>query len=139
MPHVFALEGVDVSTLGALADSSPSGVTTSGSNVAVVSYPPWGVPLAPSGAPIGPARIETPVFGPGGTPVPPYQRFPARGPICNYCEPDPTAAYITGGFGDAASAFKDHPVMGAVATLGGALILGGLVGGAVIWLLGKKS
>lgn len=76
MPHVFTLEGLNDAQLAGLHDEP------------VVSFPEAGQPLAPHEAIVGPTRVATLVYGPGGTPVMYRQRFPARGPVCDYCDPE---------------------------------------------------
>ncbi len=134
MPHVFTLEGPNLSALGAAQGLGV--VSASGSGMTVVHYPQYGTPLAPAGDPIGPARPETPVFGPGGTPVMYRRRFPARGPVCDYCEPNIIA--ISNGLGDDAPQgdFFLRQTDGALAAimLGGTLVGGALLGGYAYWL-----
>ena len=133
MPHVFTLEGANLS-------AEP-----------VVSFPQAGSPLAPHGAPIGPARPPTLVFGPGGTPIMYRRRYPARGPVVDYCDP----SYFTvmdGGqtvipyqqqqLGDGVIIDflrKQHPVVAGAMVLGGSLLTGLLFGGFAVWLLYKTG
>jgi len=76
VPHVFTLEGLSDAQLAGLRDAP------------TVSFPQAGQPLAPHQAIVGPTRVATPVFGPGGTPQMYRLRYPARGPVCDYCDPN---------------------------------------------------
>lgn len=120
MPSVFTLEGPDL-------DAYDYGAYDSGMPI---YYPQWGVPISPHGAPIGPARVPTPVFGPGGTPVMYRRSYPARGPVCDYCDPN---QYTTlGGFVEAFQAQGSGIVTAGI--IGGAALSGVLLGGLAIWI-----
>ena len=133
MPSVFTLEGPDLSAFS--GGSAPMGqLSASGSGMTVVAFPAYGSPLAPTGTPIGPARPETPVFGPGGTPMMYRRQYPARGPVCDYCDPTDLA------LGDAAS-FLDQRSFGTASAIvvGGAVIAGALLGGFAVWTRRRAS
>jgi hypothetical protein len=131
MPHVFTLEGPDLSAMPTF------------------SYPPAGSPLAPSQSIVGPTRVATMVFGPGGTPVMYRRRFPARGPVCDYCDPN----YFTvadGGqqvipfqrqqFGDATDFLdKQTPLVAGLMILGGALATGIVLAAGGVWLYRRSG
>lgn len=127
MPHVFTLEGANIEALQA------------------VSFPPAGSPLAPHAAIIGPTRVATPVFGPGGTPQMYRRRYPDRGPVCDYCDTSQFAV-MSGGqtvipyrrqqFGDASSFIaRQSPVTAGAIMVGGSLAVGGALGGFAAWLI----
>jgi hypothetical protein len=130
MPSVFTLEGPDLGALGAPHRRPEPGIlSASGSGMTIVNYPSYGTPLAPAGDPIGPARPETPVFGPGGTPVPYRRHYPARGPVCDYCDPQ----YVA--LGDATD-FLNRQSPGAqnAIVVGGTMLAGVFLGGFAVWL-----
>ena len=136
MPHVFTLEGLTSTQLAGLS-ASP-----------VVTFPPAGSPLAPHAAIVGPTRVATPVFGPGGTPIMYRRRYPARGPVCDYCDPD-YFTVMNGGqqvipprqqFGDAADFLhKQNPVVAGLIMAGGAIAVGALLSGYGVWLYNKAG
>lgn len=137
MPHVFTLEGLSAAQLAA-TDSS----VTPNTGVTVVHYPAWGQPLAPTAQPIGPARPQVPVFGPGGTPVPYQRTYPARGPVCDYCSPE--AAALNGasaGLGTDVTEFlrKQNPLVAGTLVLGGSLLTGVVLGSLSVWILHKAG
>jgi hypothetical protein len=84
------------------------------------------------------------VFGPGGTPQMFRRRFPARGPVCDYCDPN----YFTvadGGqtvipfqrqqFGDTSDFLSEQsPLVAGLIILGGALAAGAALSGFGVWL-----
>ena len=130
MPHVFTLEGPDLSAMP------------------MVSFPPAGQPLAPHQAIIGPTRVATPVFGPGGTPQMYRQRFPARGPVCDYCDPHQFIV-MDGGkmvipqqqLGDSVTDFLDRqtPLAAGAMVVGGALLTGAALSLFGVWLYRKSG
>lgn len=138
MPHVFTLEGAHIG--------------------AEVNFPEAGQPLAPHEAIVGPTRVAPMVFGPGGTPIMYRRRYPARGPVCDYCDPDYFTA-MNGGqavipyrqqqlgdygryrprqLGDA-EAFLDRqtPVVRTSLVAGSALAVGAALAGLGVWLYHK--
>ena len=137
MPHVFTLEGLSAAQLAA-TDSSVTPTT----GVTVVHYPAWGQPLAPTAQPIGPARPQVPVFGPGGTPVSYRRAYPARGPVCDYCSPE-TAALNgdSAGLGADVTDFlrKQNPLVAGALVLGGSLLTGVVLGSLSVWILHKAG
>lgn len=162
MPSVFTLEGPDLSTLGTMQmagggvisssgnnmsimpyDSSVAnmartrnGFGVSGNNMDVIFYPEWGSPISTAnGSPIGPARIEPPVYGPGGTPQMYRRQYPARGPVCDYCDPNEYAV-----LGDPIDTLNDKPssFMTAV-VIAGTIAAGAALGGLGIWMFNKSG
>ena len=130
MPHVFTLEGPNLAALGTASGS----VEASGSGMTITHYPTNGTPLAPAGDPIGPARPPTPVFGPGGTPVMYRRSFPARGPVCDYCDPS-MIVFTNNGLGDGADFFDQQSTGAQIAMLtGGTIIAGGILGALAIFV-----
>lgn len=139
MPHVFTLEGNTPSQLAGLR-AGP-----------VVSFPPGGSALSPSTAIVGPTRVATQVFGPGGTPVMYRRRYPARGPVCDYCDPNyftvmnggqPTIPSHTQQFGNADAVEwlrQRNPLVAGLLILGGSLASGAALGGFAIWLSRKVA
>lgn len=139
MPHVFTLEGLSSAQLAGLG-AEPT-----------VTFPPGGSPLAPHVAVIGPTRVATQVFGPGGTPVMYRRRYPARGPVCDYCDPN-YFTVMNGGqhvipprqqqFGDSDVVVeflrKQNPIVAGLLVLGGSLATGAVLSSFAIWLY-KKS
>jgi hypothetical protein len=131
MPHVFTLEGPDLSALP------------------TVTYPPAGSPLAPSIAIVGPTRVATMVFGPGGTPQMYKRRYPARGPVCNYCDPNyytvadggqQVIPYKKQQFGDSGDFFaRQNPLVAGLMILGGALAAGAALAAGGVWLYRRTS
>jgi hypothetical protein len=131
MPHVFTLEGPDLSAMPTF------------------SYPPAGSPLAPSQSIVGPTRVATMVFGPGGTPVMYRRRFPARGPVCNYCDPNyftvadggqQVIPYQRQQFGDSTDFFaKQTPLTAGLMILGGALAAGAVLAAGGVWLYRRSG
>jgi hypothetical protein len=103
----------------------------------VVNFPSNGQPLAPHGAPIGPPRVPEPVFGPGGTPVMYRRRFPNRGPVCDYCEPENFIGLGHTQFSGAAMDWlnRQNPWVAGAVILGGSLLTGTLLAGGSIWIL----
>jgi hypothetical protein len=137
MPHVFTLEGLSAAQLAA-TDSA----VTPNTGVTVVNYPDWGQPLAPTAQPIGPARPQVPVFGPGGTPVPYRRAYPARGPVCDYCSPEAAALNGDGaGLGADVTDFlrKQNPLVAGALVLGGSLLTGVVLGSLSVWILHKAG
>lgn len=138
MPHVFTLEGP---TPGQLAGLSAE---------PVVTFPPAGSPLAPHAAIVGPTRVATPVFGPGGTPVMYRRRYPARGPVCDYCEQN-NFIVMDGGMdvipprqqlGDNAVVDwlrQQNPLVAGLLILGGSLATGAALSGFAVWLYYKAG
>lgn len=136
MPHVFTLEGLSTAQLAGLS-AEP-----------VVTFPPAGSPLAPHAAIIGPTRVATPVYGPGGTPVMYRRRYPARGPVCDYCDPD-YFTVMNGGqqvipyhqqFGDATDFLsRQRPFVAGAMVLGGSLAAGTLLSLFGVWLYKKAG
>jgi hypothetical protein len=136
VPHVFTLEGLTTTQLAGLS-ASP-----------VVTFPPAGSPLAPHAAIVGPTRVATPVFGPGGTPQMYRRRYPARGPVCDYCDPN-YFTVMNGGqqvipprpqLGDAADFLhRQNPVVAGLIMVGGAIAAGALLSGYGVWLYKKSS
>jgi hypothetical protein len=135
VPHVFTLEGNTPAQLAGL-------------NANVVMYPPGGSAISPHAAIIGPTRVATQVFGPGGTPVMFRRRYPARGPVCDYCDP----SYFTvmnGGqqvippqqqLGDVVDFLRErNPVVAGLMILGGSLATGAVLGGLAIFLMKKAG
>ena len=136
MPHVFTLEG-----------NTPAQLAGLGANI--VSYPPAGSAISPHAAVIGPTRVAMQVFGPGGTPVMYRRRYPARGPVCDYCDP----SYFTvmnGGLqvipqqqqqlGDVVDFLRArNPVVAGLMVLGGSLATGAILGGLAIFLMHKAG
>jgi hypothetical protein len=131
MPHVFTLEGASF-----------------GADAEVVHYPQAGQPIAPHQAIVGPTRVAVPVYGPGGTPVMYRQRYPSRGPVCDYCDP----AYFTamnGGqavipyrpqLGDAEAFLnRQTPVVRNTMIVGGALTVGAALSMLGVWLYYKSG
>jgi len=124
MPHVFTLEGASF--------GEP------------ISFPPAGSPLAPHQAIIGPTRVATPVYGPGGTPQMYRQRYPDRGPVCDYCDPAQFAVMSSSQmvipfqqdqFGDVDTFLrKQNPIAAALMVIGGSLAAGAALGGFGILL-----
>jgi hypothetical protein len=133
MPHVFALEGLSATQLAGAQLAAPTSITPN-SGVTVVHYPQDGSPLGPHGVPIGPARPQVPVYGPGGTPVAYRAAYPARGPVCDYCAPT-TAALNGPGLGFDLTEYlgRQSPAMTAAIGLVGAMLVGSLLGGAAVW------
>ena len=133
MPHVFTLEGNTPAQLAGLTAS--------------VSYPPGGSAMSPSTVIIGPTRVATQVFGPGGTPVPFRRRYPERGPVCDYC--DPNHFTVMGGglqvipqqqLGDAVDFLRErNPIVAGLMVLGGSLATGAILGGLAIFLMRKAG
>lgn len=133
MPHVFTLEG--------LSDAQLAGL-----NAAPVNFPEAGQPLAPHQAIVGPTRVAPMVFGPGGTPVMYRRRYPARGPVCDYCDPDYFTA-INGGqavipyrqqLGGAEEFLeRQTPVVRTSLVAGGALLVGAGLATLGVWLYHK--
>ena len=141
MPHVFTLEGAHIG--------------------ADVNFPEAGQPLAPHEAIVGPTRVATPVYGPGGTPIMYRRRYPARGPVCDYCDPDyftamnggqtviPYRPQQFGDFGraryrrqlgqDPATTFLDRqtPMVQTGLAAGGAIVVGAALAGFGVWLYHK--
>jgi hypothetical protein len=118
--------------------------------MAQVSYPPAGSsPLGPHGAIIGPTRVATPVFGPGGTPQMYRSRFPARGPVCDYCDPNyytvasggqDVIPYQQQQLGDAVDFLrKQNPVVAGLLVLGGSLLTGTVLSLGAVWLYKKAG
>lgn len=133
MPHVFTLEGLSAAQLAQLGNANSS--VTPNSGVQVVYYPDWGQPLAPTGSPIGPARPQVPVYGPGGTPVPYRATYPARGPVCDYCAP-PMAALNGPQLGDVTEFLRrQNPLVAGALVLGGSLLTGTVLGSLAVWIL----
>jgi hypothetical protein len=136
VPHVFTLEGLTTTQLAGL------------STAPVVTFPPAGSPLAPHAAIVGPTRVATPVFGPGGTPQMYRRRYPARGPVCDYCDPH-YFTVMTGGqqvipprpqLGDAADFLqRQNPVVAGLIMVGGAIAAGALLSGYGVWLYKKAG
>ncbi len=134
MPSVFTLEGAQGFDPGIMAPNTRGSVDASGSSgLMVVNYPPWGQPLAPTGTPIGPARPETPVYGPGGTPIQPRYRYPPRGPIHDYNYPP---KQIT--LGDSSTFLSSQPTGIGVALMIGGALLGGIALGGASLLVRRK-
>jgi hypothetical protein len=136
MPHVFTLEGLSTTQLAGLS-AEP-----------VVTFPPAGSPLAPHAAIVGPTRVATQVFGPGGTPVMYRRRYPARGPVCDYCDPSYIVAdggqqvipYQPQQFGDALDYLRrQNPLVAGLMILGGAIASGAALGGFAYWLHKKSA
>lgn len=127
MPHVMTLEG-------AFAQSTNLQAAFAQTTDHVVNFPTNGIPLAPAGDPIGPPRVPEPVFGPGGTPVMYRRRFPNRGPVCDYCEPE---NFI--GLGGSMTNFinRQSPVVAGSLIFGGAAVASGLLGLMSIWIYRK--
>lgn len=135
MPHVMTLEGADL------------GAGNGNAGPPVVYFPQAGSPLAPHQAIVGPTRVAPIVYGPGGTPVMYRRRYPARGPVCEYCDPD----YFTvmdGGqhmipyrqqFSGAAEAFlfQQKPGVANSIVIGGAILTGVLLSGLGVWMYHK--
>ena len=135
MPHVFTLEGLSATQLAAT-----NGSVTPNTGVTVVNYPEWGQPLAPTAQPIGPARPQVPVFGPGGTPVPYRRMYPARGPVCDYCAPT-TAALNGSNLSADVTEFlrKQNPLVAGALVLGGSLLTGFVLGSLSVWIIHKAG
>lgn len=135
MPHVFTLEGNTPAQLAGLRAS-------------VVSYPPAGSAISPHATVIGPTRVATQVFGPGGTPVMFRRRYPARGPVCDYCDPN-YFTVMNGGLqvipqqqqlGDVVDFLRErNPVVAGLMVLGGSLATGAILGGLAIFLMRKAG
>jgi hypothetical protein len=134
MPHVFTLEG--------LTDAQLAGLSAE-----PVNFPEAGQPLAPHQAIVGPTRVAPMVFGPGGTPIMYRRRYPARGPVCDYCDPDYFTS-INGGqavipyrrqLGTSAEAFLDKqtPAVSTSIVAGGALVVGAALATFGVWLYHK--
>lgn len=133
MPHVFTLEG--------LTDAQLAGLSAE-----PVNFPEAGQPLAPHQAIVGPTRVAPMVFGPGGTPVMYRSRFPARGPVCDYCDPD-YFTVINGGqtvipyrrqLGDIETYLdRQTPAVRNTMIAGGALAVGAALAGFGVWLYYK--
>lgn len=129
MPHVFTLEGAN---LGA----EP------------VNFPEAGQPIAPHQAIVGPTRVAPMVYGPGGTPIMYRRRYPARGPVCDYCDPD-YFTVMNGGqtvipyrqqqLGDSVEAFleRQSDTGRTVMVVGGALGVGAALATLGVWLYYK--
>lgn len=137
MPHVFTLEGNTPAQLAGLS-ASP-----------VVTFPPAGAaPLSPTATIVGPTRVATQVFGPGGTPVMYRRRYPARGPVCDYCDPN-YFTVMNGGqqvippqqqLGDVVDFLRErNPVVAGLMILGGSLATGAVLGGLAIFLMKKAG
>jgi len=136
VPHVFTLEGNTPAQLAGLSAN-------------VVNYPPGGSAISPSTVVIGPTRVATQVFGPGGTPVQFRRRYPARGPVCDYC--DPNYFTVMGGglqvippqqqqLGDVVDFLRErNPVVAGLMVLGGSLATGAILGGLAIFLIRKAG
>lgn len=119
----------------------PAHATFGDPSLVTVNFPAYGSPLAPHGAPIGPARPETPVFGPGGTPVMYRRHFPDRGPVVDYCAP---AVYVgpdgssNGNLGDVSDFIgQQTPAVGAAMVVGGTLAIAALLAGGAVFILKK--
>lgn len=123
MPHVFTLEGAN--------------------------FPEVGQPLAPHATIIGPTRVATEVYGPGGTPTLHRRRFPARGPVCDYCDPDyftvmnggqPMIPYRPQQFGGADDFLsRQSPLVAGSIVIGGALTVGAVLATVGVWLYYKAG
>lgn len=136
MPHVFTLEGLSNAQLAGLS-AGP-----------VVTYPPAGLPPAAHQAIVGPTRVATPVFGPGGTPIMYRRRYPARGPACDYCAPNQFIVADGGQmvlpprvqFGDAVGFLRQqNPLVAGLLVLGGAVASGALLSGLALWLYRRSG
>lgn len=133
MPHVFTLEGLTDAQLAGLGAES-------------VNFPEAGQPLAPHQAIVGPTRVAPMVFGPGGTPIMYRRRYPARGPVCDYCDPDYFTS-INGGqavipyrrqLGDIETYLdRQTPAVRNTMVAGGALAVGAALAGFGVWLYYK--
>jgi hypothetical protein len=130
VPHVFTLEGASF-----------------GADAEVVHYPQAGQPLAPHQAIVGPTRVATPVYGPGGTPIMYRRRYPARGPVCDYCDPDyftamnggqaviPFRRQQLGGVDEFLA--RQTPAVASSMIVGGALTVGAALSILGVWLYYK--
>lgn len=137
MPHVMTIEGLTSDQLASLG-AEPT-----------VAFPPAGSPLAPHAAIVGPTRVATPVYGPGGTPVMYRRRYPARGPVCDYSESKQDFVVVDGGqhvipprqqLGDVTDWLRQrHPLVAGALILGGSLLTGAAVSGLAIWLYYKAG
>lgn len=135
MPHVFTLEGNTPAQLAGLSAN-------------IVSYPPGGSAISPATAVIGPTRVATQVFGPGGTPVMFRRRYPARGPVCDYCDPN-YFTVMNGGLqvipqqqqlGDVVDFLRQrNPIVAGLMVIGGSLATGAILGGLAIFLMKKAG
>lgn len=133
MPHVFTLEGLTDAQLHGLG-ADP------------VNFPEAGQPLAPHQAIVGPTRVAPMVFGPGGTPIMYRHRYPARGPVCDYCDPHYFTS-INGGqtvipyrrqLGDVEAFLeKQTPAVSTSIVAGGALLVGAGLATFGVWLYHK--
>lgn len=138
MPHVFTLEGLTPQQLAGAMNTAGGVQAALSPPLPTVHFPTNGTPLAPAGAPIGPARPLTPVFGPGGTPLPYRAQYPARGPVCDYCVPDDTAALNGAMFGDAVETLRGlNPLVAGILVLGGSMLTGAAFGGLAVWTFRK--
>jgi hypothetical protein len=89
------------------------------------------------------------VFGPGGTPVMYRRRYPARGPVCNYCDPNyytvadggqQVIPYQRQQFGDSTDFFaKQSPLVAGLMIVGGALAAGAVLAAGGVWLYRNAS